>query len=51
MRGIGVQSQYWGTGNTGNEDFDFGQQGNKVIYFRGTREQVAPPMVGLVETL
>ena len=23
--------QFWGTGNGGNDDFDFGQQGNKAI--------------------
>ena len=27
-------------GNIGNQDFDFGEQGNKVMYFRKTREQV-----------
>ena len=31
MRGIGAQRQFWGTGNVGNDDFDFGQQGNKAI--------------------
>ena len=31
MRGTGAQRQFWGTGNIGNDDFDFGQQGNKVI--------------------
>ena len=29
MRGTGAQIQYWGTGIIGNDDFDFGQQGNK----------------------
>ena len=31
MRGTGAQRQFWGTGNVGNDDFDFGQQGNKAI--------------------
>ena len=31
---------FCGTGNVENQDFDFGEQGNKAIYFRGTREQV-----------
>ena len=31
MRGIGEQRQIWETGNIGNYDFDFGQQGNKAI--------------------
>ena len=34
---LGEQRQFWGTGNMGNQDFDFGEQGNKAIYFRGTR--------------
>ena len=29
MRGSGAQREFWGTGNIGNYDFDFGQQGNK----------------------
>ena len=29
--GTGAQRQFWGTGNIGNDDFDFGQQENKVI--------------------
>ena len=33
------QRQFWGTGNIGNQNFDFGEQGSKAIYFRGTREQ------------
>ena len=37
MRGTGEQRQFWGTVNMENEDFDFGEQGNKLIYFRGTR--------------
>ena len=35
----GENKQFWGTGNIGNEDFDFGEQGNKAIYFRGIRER------------
>ena len=30
MRGTGAQRKFGGTGNTGNNDFDFGQQGNKA---------------------
>ena len=30
MSGTGAQRQFWGTGNIGNDDFDFGQQGNKA---------------------
>ena len=41
-----AQRQIWGTGDIGNEDFDFGQQGNKSIYFRGTMKQVARPQGG-----
>ena len=36
----GEQRQFWRTGNIGNQDFDFGEQGNEAIFFRGTREQV-----------
>ena len=46
MRGTGAQMQFRGTGDIGNEDFYFGQHGNKVIYFRGKREQVTPPLGG-----
>ena len=28
-----------------DQGFDFGEQGNKVIYFKGTREE-APPLGG-----
>ena len=35
----GEQGQFWRTGNIGNQDFDFMEQGN------GTREQV-PPLLG-----
>ena len=31
MRGTRAQRQFWGTENVGNDDFDFGQQGNKAI--------------------
>ena len=31
MRETGAQRQFWGTGNVGNDDFDFGQPGNKAI--------------------
>ena len=41
-----AQRQLWGTENIENEDFDFGEQGNKAIHFRGTVEQVAPPLAG-----
>ena len=30
-------------GNIENQSFDFREQGNKSIYFRGIREQVPPP--------
>ena len=36
----GEKRQYWGTGNI--RIFDFGEKGNKPIYFLGTREQVRP---------
>ena len=35
------QRKFWGKGDIENEDFDFGEQGNKAIYFRVTREQVS----------
>ena len=41
-----AQRQFWGTKNIENEDFDFGQQGNKAINFMGTMEQVVPPLGG-----
>ena len=31
MRGTGAQRKFWGTGNIGNDDFDFGQQGTKQL--------------------
>ena len=31
MRETVAQRQFWGTGNVGNGDFDFGQQGNKTV--------------------
>ena len=39
----GNKGNFWGKGNIGNQDFDFGKQGNKDIYFRETREQVPLP--------
>ena len=42
MRGTVEQMQFWGIGNIENQDFDFGEQGNKAIYFRGAREQISP---------
>ena len=38
LRGTGEQRQYWGTGNKENKFSILGEQGNKPIYFRGTRE-------------
>ena len=46
MRGTGAQRQFWGIGKIGNQDFDFGEQGNKAIYLRETREQT-PQWQGL----
>ena len=40
IRGTGEQKQFRETGNTGNKDFNIGEQGNKAIHFRGTREQI-----------
>ena len=42
FRGTGEQRQYWGTGNIRKHIFDFWEQVNKPIYFRGTREHVTP---------
>ena len=42
MRGTGEQRQFWGTGNREKQDFVFGEQGKKAIYFKETRESVAP---------
>ena len=39
-RGTGEQRQYWGTGNIENKFSILGEQGNKPIYFSGTREQL-----------
>ena len=39
MRGTGDQRQCLGAGNIGNQDFDFGEQGSKAMYFSGTRKQ------------
>ena len=41
MRGI---KAVWG--NIGNQYFDSGEQENKAIYFRGTREQIPRPHLG-----
>ena len=30
--------QFWGSGNIGNEDLDFGEQGSKAIFFSGEQE-------------
>ena len=37
QKGTGEQRQFWGTGNIENQDFDFGEQGSKAIYFCRTR--------------
>ena len=42
LRGTGELRQFWRTGNIENEDFDFREQENKMIYLRVTREQVLP---------
>ena len=36
MRGTSEQRQFWGTGKLGNQYFDFEEQVNKAINFRGT---------------
>ena len=36
MEGTGESKQFWETGNIGNQDFDFEEQGNTAIYFKGT---------------
>ena len=46
LRRTWEQRQYWGTGNIENKFSIFGEQGNKLTYFRGTRKQV-PPLEGL----
>ena len=44
IRGTGEHRQFCGTGNIENQDFVFGEQGNKTIFFfEGTREQIPPP--------
>ena len=48
LRETGEQKQYWGTGNIRKQIFDFGEQGNMPIYFRGTQEQVPPRASHLV---
>ena len=37
-----VQRQYWGTWNVRKQFSILGEQGNKPIYFRGTRERLSP---------
>ena len=32
VMGRGEQRQFWGTGNTENQDFDFGEQGKMAIF-------------------
>ena len=34
----GNKGNFRGTGNIGNEDLDFGEHGNKAMYFRRTME-------------
>ena len=46
MRGTRQQRQFCGTEDIGNPHFVFGEQRNKVIYFRGIREQLPPPLGG-----
>ena len=46
MKFTGEQMQFRGTGNIVNQDFDIEEQGKMQIYFRGTREQVPPPLGG-----
>ena len=41
MKGTGEQMLFGGTGYIENLNFDFEEQGNKAVYFRGPREQVA----------
>ena len=47
MRGTGEQRQLWGSRNIENQDFDFGEQGNEAILFRGTRGQVSSMIFSL----
>ena len=30
----GILRQFWGTGDIGDKDFEFGEQGNRAIYFQ-----------------
>ena len=46
LRGTGEQRQCLGTGNIRKQIFDYGEQGNKPIYFRGTRDQVPDHLGG-----
>ena len=43
LRGTGEQRQYWGIGSIRKQISNFGEQENKPIYFKKTREQVPPP--------
>ena len=43
----GNKDNIWEQGTLENKFVIFGEQGNKQIYFRGTREQV-PPWKGLI---
>ena len=42
MKETEEQRQFWETENIGNQMFDFGEQKNKTIILRGTRQQVSP---------
>ena len=42
VREKGKEKHFWGSGNVGNQYSNFWEQGNKMIYFGGTREQVPP---------
>ena len=49
IRGTEEHRQFWGTGNIENQDFVFGEQGNKAIFFeenKGTGN-LPPPREGL----
>ena len=42
MKGRVEQKQFWRTGNIGNQECEFWEQGNMTIYFKGTRKKVHP---------
>ena len=46
MKETGEQRQFCGTGNVGNRDFYFREQGKMAIYFRGTRPWTCTPSPG-----